>query len=260
MTRMRAFTLIELLVVVAVVATLIAIVIPGLAAARTRARTLLCGARLQQLTVATSLYLNDHDNALPQMRTPLAYGGEEINGTLFGGKKGTLPLFGTDQFGAERRPLNPYVRAEAVPPDDADTPFELEPFRSPMDQGARETYLPLVQFQSTDSMYEMLGTSYAINDHGLDGDWQKTLIPSTGGCMPFVLDPTRTWLLASHTIYNYQQDSDRGMRWYDPKRTQANIAFVDGHVRLTVAVPDELCVVENTTPDYTFFPVPEPRR
>jgi prepilin-type N-terminal cleavage/methylation domain-containing protein/prepilin-type processing-associated H-X9-DG protein len=254
----RAFTLVEMLVAIVVVALLVAIALPALGAARTRARTLLCATRLQQLGVATNLYLNDFNGALPQTRNASPLGGDDITGMLFGGKKGTLPLYGYDMIGAERRPLNPYVRTQGIPRDADRRPFELEPFHSPMDKGADQTYLPLASFQSADSIYDLLGTSYVLNDHGLNGEMEKTLIPAGGGPIPFVLDPTRTWMLGSHTIYNFQQDSDRGEYWYSPRRAEANLFFVDGHARMVVPIPDVQCEVENTTPDYTFLPTPAP--
>jgi prepilin-type N-terminal cleavage/methylation domain-containing protein/prepilin-type processing-associated H-X9-DG protein len=253
-----AFTLIELMLVILVVAIMIAIVVPALASARTHARVMLCGTRLEQLSVATSLYLNDYSGALPQARGPTLDGTQDIIGALFGGKKGALPLFNVDQFGIERRPLNSYVHTAPTPSDLEKRSFELEPFRSPMDKGAQQTYLPLADFQSTESIYDLWGSSYVINDHTLDGDAFKTLIPPGGGKMPFIQDPTKTWLLGSHTIYNFQQDSDRGEYWYDSRVARANLAFVDGHVRLRVRIPDEPCEVENTTWDYTFLPVAEP--
>ena len=67
-------------------------------------------------------------------------------------------------------------------------------------------------------------------------------------------------MIGSHTIYNFQQDSDRGQRWYWPRKAEANLAFVDLHVRIRLPIPDALCQVENTTHDYTFFPIPEARR
>src|SRR5205085_1488120 len=99
--RFRAFTLIELLLVVGVIALLIGIVVPALGAARHRARVMLRGTRLQQLSVATALYLGDWDNALPQARFALPEGGEDIIGPLFGGKKGRLPQYGVDTIGPE---------------------------------------------------------------------------------------------------------------------------------------------------------------
>lgn len=254
----RAFTLVELLLVIAAIALLIGLALPSLAGARTRARTMLCGARLEQLATATTAYLNDFNGALPQMLTPMADGsGPQVMGTLFGGKKGAVPLCDADTTGPERRPLNAYVRGDSVPRDSEDLKFEMEAFRSPMDHGAEQTYLSLPDWQRTDSIYEMWGTSYVVNDHGLDSDYQRTLIPAGGGRMPFILDATKTWMLASHTIYNFQSDSDRGEHWYDSRQAQANLAFVDGHVRLVVPIPDIPCQVENTTPDYTFLPTPE---
>ena len=245
---------------IAIVATLVSLLIPSVGSARALSQSAACGARLQQLGVATSMYLDDHRNALPQMRGPQPGGGTAIVGTLFGGKKGRLPLFGVDSIGPERRPLNSYTRQSAVPSDSEDVAFEMEEFRSPVDRGAEELYLPLPEYSRTESIYHLLGTSYVVNDHSLDGESSRTLVPEAGGPMPMVADPSKTWMLGSHTIYNFQQDSDRGERWYSPQRVEANLLFVDTHARIRVPVPDVLCEVENTTPNYTFFPVPERRR
>ncbi len=59
----RAFTLIELLVVLAVIATLAAILLPVLAAARSRARAAGCASNLRQLALANGMYAADHDGA-----------------------------------------------------------------------------------------------------------------------------------------------------------------------------------------------------
>ncbi len=65
MTR-RAFSLVELLVVLAVVALLLALLLPGLGAAVSRARALACASSLKQLGVAWNLYAADFaDRALP---------------------------------------------------------------------------------------------------------------------------------------------------------------------------------------------------
>src|SRR5262249_29714199 len=95
MNRGRALgvTLLELMLAVLVIAVLLAIIVPMLAAARTRTRVLLCGSRLEQLGVATTLYLADYNSALPQVRVPLFDGGDDVNGLVFGGKKGQLPLY-----------------------------------------------------------------------------------------------------------------------------------------------------------------------
>jgi prepilin-type N-terminal cleavage/methylation domain-containing protein len=64
---MRAFTLIELLVVVAIIALLVAILLPSLGKARSLARTTLCATRIAQLTKAMLLYTDDFSETPPFM-------------------------------------------------------------------------------------------------------------------------------------------------------------------------------------------------
>lgn len=250
-----AFTLIELLVVIAVIALLIGILLPSLGAARLQARATTCGSRLQQIGVGLSLYMNQFDNTLPQAKGPLPEGGEAVIGTLFAGKKGRLPFYAIDQIGAERRPLNRYVIDRDIPPDEQPGVAETPEFRSPCDRGAESTGVPIPGLDRADSMYTLTGSSYILNDHALDGEERATLVPRTatgdGGRMPVVTQPTRTWVVGTHPIYNYQQDGDRGMRWYGKEQVEANLLFVDLHARVRVPVPKG---VVNTTRDYTFLP------
>jgi len=62
--RFRAFTLIELLVVIAIVAILAAILFPVIAQARVAARKSAGISQMRQLSMATMLYCDDHDDAL----------------------------------------------------------------------------------------------------------------------------------------------------------------------------------------------------
>lgn len=65
MTR-RAFTLVEVLVVIAIVSLLVSILLPGLGAARDRARLVSCLAMQRQMAIAWALYAGDHhDRAMP---------------------------------------------------------------------------------------------------------------------------------------------------------------------------------------------------
>jgi prepilin-type N-terminal cleavage/methylation domain-containing protein len=254
--RGQGFTLIELLVAIAVVAVLVSILLPALAGARMRARITACGARLEQLGVAASLYMNDYRGALPQTMVQDLPAGPQICGILFGGKKGQLPMYGVSGLGAAGRPLNSYVHADPVPPDPVRGVTPMEPFRSPLDHGAGQLPLPLPEYSTPDSMYDLMGTSYVLNDHDLNGPTFATLIPATGGAMPPVTLPSLTWMIGSQTIYNFDQDNDRQEQWYPGPGQHANLLYVDNHVRLTVHVPDVLCDVENTTPDYTFLLTP----
>ncbi len=255
MARPRAFTLIELLVVIAIIALLIGILLPALGAARQAARNAICGSRTGQINLAIAMYLHDHAEHLPQVLVPGFDGEPTVIGALFAGKKGTLPMLKIDEYGAERRPLNRYLIDWTPPPDDADTIAEVEPCRSPTDRGAEN--LPVPGYERSDSMYDLLGASYTLNDHAPDTNpWRDdypTLVPPKGGRMPPVHDTTKTWVVGTHPIYNYDDGGDRGQRWYSPRAVQATLGFLDGHTRIAVPVPPDRA---HTTEDYTYLPQP----
>ena len=68
---LRAFTLIELLVVVAMIGILAALLLPGLAAARSRSLSVLCAQNLHQIGLGMILYAdNDPSGKLPASTIP----------------------------------------------------------------------------------------------------------------------------------------------------------------------------------------------
>lgn len=236
---------------VAVVALLLGLSLPSLAGARDYARAVACASNARQIAIATELYRKDWRDALPQtMLSPV--GGTPIaRATAVAGTRAQTPALGLRDLGPLDRPLNPYL---IELPADRDAAIEVPVCRSPCDRGAMDLQTGFPEFDRTDSLYRTLGTSYAINDHDLDGDAHDTLIPSVGGRMPQVRRTDRTWLVGSAPIYNFQQDTDRGQYWYDPKVAMANLVFVDLHARIKVPIPNELCVVENETEHYQFHP------
>ena len=61
----KAFTLVELLIVIAIVAVLIAMLLPALKRARQQANLIVCQSNLRQLYNAAMMYVNDSRGALP---------------------------------------------------------------------------------------------------------------------------------------------------------------------------------------------------
>lgn len=262
--RRPGFTLVELLVVIALVALLMGMLLPALWGSRRQAMALKGGANLQQIGVALASYTQEHDRRLPQMR--LLPSGQEGDGPtagafawLYGGRRSAARVYRANEIGADRRPLNGYIGRYG--PDD-----EVEVFHDPLDAGTRDKAL-LSLARKDDAagratVYRLLGTSYLLNNHGLDRvpcpfvDIFPTLIPSEGGRMPMVATPSRTWQAGHATMYAFDDGRDARMRWAtSPERREerATLAFNDGHVATLVEVAPGL---ENVTRDYTFLPEP----
>jgi prepilin-type N-terminal cleavage/methylation domain-containing protein/prepilin-type processing-associated H-X9-DG protein len=65
MVRNKAFTLIELLIVIAVIALVLALLMPAMARARQQGRSVLCSSNLRQMLFAAAMYANENDEYFP---------------------------------------------------------------------------------------------------------------------------------------------------------------------------------------------------
>ena len=104
------FTLIELLVVIAIIAILAAMLLPALAAAKSRAYNIQCVSNLKQVMLGVTLFANDNDDRLPY----------NIN-TADGSPAATTPYLG--QLGLDSR--SSWAVTYATRPELA---FHISPF------------------------------------------------------------------------------------------------------------------------------------
>jgi prepilin-type N-terminal cleavage/methylation domain-containing protein len=178
-SRHRAFTLIELLVVVAIIALLIAILLPSLSAAREQGKLAKCLANLRSIGQTLHQYaLEDRAEQLipihESMLQPCAYWQwRTVNWFAWGGRSGQSPFRtgpsssillaaeGPDaqpQYDARRRPLNRYLLGNV---NLADT-RQLEWFHCPSDRGYPQhpdiDDSPLANAERP--CYDTLGNSY----------------------------------------------------------------------------------------------------
>lgn len=78
------FTLLELLVVMAIVAILASLLLPALSSARERARGISCLSNLRQISYASSLYADDHDDYHVPYTTAAGAGRVKLGDYWFG--------------------------------------------------------------------------------------------------------------------------------------------------------------------------------
>ena len=92
-TRRRGFTLIELLVVISIIATLAALILPGIQAARESARRLTCLNNIRNIGVAMMNFTSSSGGKLPKLTGQDNYvpvgGGTPVN---YGWPVTLLPL------------------------------------------------------------------------------------------------------------------------------------------------------------------------
>jgi prepilin-type N-terminal cleavage/methylation domain-containing protein len=205
--KTKAFTLIELLVVVAIIALLMAILIPALRLARDQAKALLCIHNLKTLSLSWLTYAEEHDGKLVG-----GHVGGKVNGYLIDWvdrETGTSPdPIERKKEGIRKGLLYPYVKNVNI-------------YRCPAD--ARR-----------DIVYQQAFRSYSIAG-GMNGEerpnrhlktYDKIRNPSSKYVFVEEIDP-RGYNTGSWIVY------PTGNRWIDPLAIWHNdrscLGFADGH-------------------------------
>lgn len=142
--RVNGFTLIELLVVVAIIAVLIAILLPSLQVARNQAKITVCMAHLHTIGSGFSMYLHDNND----MYYEAVEGSGRPNREF---AQGGRPLEGST---VDVRPLNEYMGDEEV-------------FKCLGDRG--RAAVPWSEISN--SIWDFAGTSYRFNAYGIPEKW-----------------------------------------------------------------------------------------
>ena len=243
----RGITLIELLVVVAIIALLIAVLLPSLNQAREQSKRSVCESNLHQLGVAFAVYAQDNEYFYPSHPYPDE---SNINARdedgydilynmvwLFGGGSDneswtSPPPWGRPQ---ERRPLYGYVYPTF--------------FECPGDRGAPDG--------AESTFFEEIGTSYTMNawNWSTFHTWRPKSFGRIGavhrrtvdvGNPKFVLvgdvDMGAYWADMSNDFRPnslVKVEADDGEEWlqthvyhfHDMKKITANLAFFDGSVK-----------------------------
>lgn len=236
--RQDGFTLLEILVVVAVIALLVAILLPSLGKARQQARRVFCQSQLKQLATAWHQYLNAHNGAFLQ-DVKKVIKDSDIN---YGGKHGESAFFRGNY--REEKPLNRYAGYPLRLP----TGGEL--FKCPDDGGG------LADFP-------WYGTSYRMN-RMLVGQGKLQILKrdpcydpltETNGRLPNLnrsraANESRLLLMGDFewdTTYQSAWDLI-GPDWHGRTRFY-NMAFLDGHATFV-----HIRKGMHTTADYTVVP------
>ncbi|MCI0747469.1 MAG: DUF1559 domain-containing protein [Verrucomicrobia subdivision 3 bacterium] len=218
----RAFTLIELLVVIAVIAILAAILLPTLAAARERTRSIVCLNNLKQINTALLMYAHDHDDYL----LPAEY--HPGSGAAY--QEGWAATLVLDNY-LPAPTANAYTTLAEGPsvfrcPDGLAEVYSANPISRNDLEGAKA--FPYVS--------ERTGRKFYVNCwYGLNGElgdnkkWPFKRVPAPDGTTKFnklsLAHPRMPTVYDGFWVHN---GKDERINARHKRRTRTNLAFFDG--------------------------------
>ncbi|MHC4948672.1 MAG: type II secretion system protein [Planctomycetota bacterium] len=224
MRRPRAqggFTLLEIAISLALIAVLLAVLIPALRSARVAGHRSSCAGNHRVLGQAWALCLEDHDDRFPVVSAQPAwrYGGVRFN-----------PVTERPYLDADR-PLNPYLPSP-LPGAPAGSVF-----RCPADGGITGPDREVGTGRRT--AYRSFGTSYRANGRLLESR------PADGDGAPRGLSrgeittpPSRLVLVGDPVWFEVAESTGRLASWHGATGA-GNILFLDGRVKFMAVRPRE---------------------
>lgn len=219
----RGFSLLELLVSLAIVALLVAMLLPLLAQTQRLAHRAACASNLRQIGFAWQAYMNDNEQLPQHTDAPdWAYGG--------------VRFVGPDHTAVAdaARPINAYLDTD----QSGQSALALGVFRDAADRGITKRDEPLESIlPNSDGCYETFGTSYRANMFllnstaaGIDALRRPLKVAE------ITAQPSRLLLVGDPVWYFAIQDAGSpdyafDARWHDPDSASGNMAAFDGSVR-----------------------------
>lgn len=216
----------------AIIAMLMAILIPALSTSRTEGTKVKCLSNMRSLGQAMAMYSSDDTNGFtspvhPKAETSWLYDGEYE----YGGSTG-VGVFQHRDFISENRVLNRYLFANGQ-----SSPFGL--YECPSDTGispAPYDFEPYFLHPSRASLqiHRITGTSYRLNNHidftgQLDPRFQTHFYGPYMRPVSQVPDPGQTVILEETVAEVAKWNRDHYVLGWHRKANRFNVSFVDGH-------------------------------